>query len=65
MLYELTGATQTCQQSLDTVLHNCKYCVVNYVDDCVVFSSDMESHIRELQKVLGALARCWIHFKKL
>ena len=36
MPYDLTGATQTCQQGLDTVLHDYKYCVDNYVDDCVV-----------------------------
>ena len=55
MPYGLTGATQTCQQGLDTVLHDCKYCVDNYVDDIVVYSSDMTSHARDLQKVLGAL----------
>ena len=55
MPYGLTGATQTCQQGLDTVLQDYKYCVDNYVDDCVVFSKDMISHARDLQKVLGAL----------
>ena len=40
---------------LDTVLHDCKYCIDNYVDDIVVFSSNMMSHARDLQKVLGAL----------
>ena len=55
MPYGLTGATQTCQWRLDTVLHDCKYCVHNYVNDCVVFSSDMTSHARDLQKVLGVL----------
>ena len=55
MPYGLTGATQTCQQGLDSVLHDCKYCVDNYIDDIVVFSSDMKSHARDLQKVLGAL----------
>ena len=55
MPYGLTGATQTCQQGLDTVLRDYKYYVDNYVDDCVVFSKDMTSHARDLQKVLGAL----------
>ena len=55
MPYGLTGATQTCQQGLDTVLHNCKYCVDNYADDIVDFSIDITSHARDLQKVLGAL----------
>jgi len=30
MNYGLTGATQTCQQGLDTV---CKHCVDKYIDD--------------------------------
>ena len=55
MPYGLTGAIQTCQQGLDTVLHDCKYCVGNCVDDIVVLSSDMTSHARDLQKVVGAL----------
>ena len=55
MLYGLTGATQTCQQGLDTILADCKYCVDNYVDDCIIYSDDMNSHIRDLQEVLGRL----------
>jgi len=53
MPYGLTGATQTCQCGLDDVLHDCKYCVDNYVDDCIVYSSDMGSHIQDLQLVLS------------
>ena len=37
MPYGLTCATQTCQRGLDTILQNCKHCVDNYVDDCIVF----------------------------
>ena len=37
MPYGLTGATQTCQRGLDDVLRDCKYCVNNYVDDCIVY----------------------------
>ena len=55
MPYGLTGATQTCQRGLDIVLKHCKDCVDNYVDDCIVFSDDMESHISDLQRVLGSL----------
>ena len=55
MLYGLTGATQTCQCGLDDVLRDCKFCVDNYVDDCIVYSSDMGSHIQDLQLVLGKL----------
>ena len=55
MPYGLTGATQTCQQCLDTISADCKYCVGNYVDDCIVYSDDMNSHIRDLKEVLGQL----------
>ena len=41
----LTGATQTCQCGLDNVLKHCKDCVDNYIDDCIVFSDNMVSHI--------------------
>ena len=47
MPYGLTGATQTCQRGLDDILRECKYCVDNYVDDCIVYTSDMGSHIRD------------------
>ena len=55
MPYGLTCATQTCQRGLDTILQNCKHCVDNYVDDCIVFSDDMTSHIQDLRLVLGKL----------
>ena len=38
MPYGLTGATHTCQRCLDDVF---KYCVDNYIDDYIVYSSDM------------------------
>ena len=53
--YGLTCATQTCQRGLDTILQNCKHCVDNYVDDCIVFSDDMTSHIEDLRLVQGEL----------
>ena len=31
MPYGLTGATQTCQRGLDSILQNCKNCVDNYI----------------------------------
>jgi len=55
MLYGLTKATQTYQRCLDMVLQNCKYCVDNYMDDCIVYSDGMQSHITDLRKVLGQL----------
>ena len=55
MPYGLTGATQTCQRGLDSVLNHCKDCVDNYVDDCIVFSDNMESHISDLRRVLSSL----------
>ena len=55
MPYGLTGATQTCQRGLYQVLKDCKDCVDNYIDDCIVFSDDMQSHMRDLQRVLSRL----------
>ena len=55
MPYGLTGATQTCQRGLDKVLKDCKDCVDNYIDDCIVFSDDMQSHGKDLQRVLSRL----------
>ena len=55
MLYGLTGATQTCQRGLDKLQDDCKDCVDNYVDDFIVFSDSMESHISDLRHVLSRL----------
>ena len=55
MPYGLTGATQTCQRGLDEVLNDCKDCADNYVDDCIIFSDTLGSHIDHLQHVLGQL----------
>ena len=51
----LTGATQTCQRGLDEVLRDCKDSVDNYVDDCIIFSDSMSSHITNLSRILGKL----------
>ena len=55
MPYGLTGATQTCQSALDHTLKTCKDCVDNYVDNLIVFSDDMTSHISDLRQVLQKL----------
>ena len=55
MPYGLTEATQTCQRGLDKLLDDCKDCVDNYVDDFIVFSNSMESHISDLRRVLSRL----------
>jgi len=53
MPYVLIGATQTWQWGLGMV-KNCKYCVDKHVDDCIVYSDDMQSHITDLCKVLDS-----------
>ena len=55
MPYGLTGATQTCQRGLDEVLKECKDCVDNYVDDCIIYSTDMKTHASDLKRVLSRL----------
>ena len=44
-------------ESLDHTLKTCKDCVDNYmyVDDLIVFSDDMKSHISDLHRVLQKL----------
>ena len=49
------GTTQNCQRGLDKVLKNCKHCVDNYIDDCIVFSDDMQSHVTDFHCVLSKL----------
>ena len=55
MPYGLTGATQTCRSALDETFCECHNCVDNYVDDIIVFSGDMDSHIKDLQQVFKKL----------
>ena len=55
MPYGLTGATQTCQRALDETFCECYDCVDNYVDDIIVFSDDMDSHIKDLHRVFKNL----------
>ena len=55
MPYGLNGAMQTCQHALDEVLYKFYDCVDNYVDDVIVFSDDMFSHINNLQHVFKKL----------
>ena len=57
MPYGLTGATQTCQRGLDEVLKECKDCVDNYVDDCIIFFDTIDSHVVDLYRVLGWLQK--------
>ena len=56
MPYGLTGAAQTCQKGLDEVLKDCKDCVDNYIDYCIIFSGDIASHIADLRCVLSQIA---------
>ena len=53
MPYGLTGAMQACQRGIDEVLRDCKDCVDNYIDDCIIFLDDMASHATDLSRVLG------------
>ena len=53
MPYGLTNATQTCQRGLDKVLKDCRDCVDNYVDYCIIFSDI--THMRDVNCVLDKL----------
>ena len=52
----LTNAPATFQRTLDIVLSSFKWrsCLV-YLDDVVLFSKDVKTHIRHVDEVLGAL----------
>ena len=53
--YGLSRVTQPCQRGLDEVLKDCKDCVDNYVDDCIIFSDTLDSHNDHLRRVLSQL----------
>ena len=55
MLYGLTGTTHTCQCGLNKVLKECKDCIDNYVDNCIILSDALDSHIADLRVILGRL----------
>ena len=59
----LTGATQICQQGLYEVLKECKDFVEHYVDDCIIFSDTLDSHITDLKCVLSQ--RCMHYYSLL
>jgi len=52
----LMGATQTCQRGLDSILKDCKDCVDNHVDNCIISSDEMATHIQDLTRVLRRLS---------
>lgn len=55
MPYKLTRETQACQWGLDEVSKECKDCVDDYVNDCIIFSDTLDSHIADLQLVVDQL----------
>ena len=55
MTYGLIRATQICQWGLNRVLKDCKDCVDSYINDCIMFSDDMLSHVADLQCILNKL----------
>jgi len=56
MPYGLASATQTCQRGLDNILQGCRDCMDNCFDDCIVFSKDMDTHIKDLRRILSHLS---------
>ena len=55
MLYDFTNATQTYQWELDKMLKDWKDCVNNYISDCIIFSEDVKTHVRDFHHVLDKL----------
>jgi len=51
------GSLRPANMACDDVLCDCKLCVDKYVDDCIVYFCDMETHTCDLQIVLGKLKK--------
>ena len=52
----LTGSPSSFCRILDLILHDVDNCL-NYVDDILCFTTDFDSHLRTLRKVLERLRR--------
>lgn len=55
--YGLKFLTSHFQRTMTTILHECMSFVLVYVDDIVVFSPDIETHVLHLQTVIETLNR--------
>ena len=64
MPFGLTNAPATFQRTLDIVLSSFKWrsCLV-YLDDVILFSKDVKTHIRHVDEVLGALQSAGVTLK--
>ena len=49
--FGLRNASNTCQRMMDQILGNLPYCFV-YIDDILIFSPDLTSHVQHLRDVL-------------
>ena len=64
MPFGLTNAPATFQRALDILLarFKWKHCLI-YLDDVIIHSRDVESHIRHVDEILGALRRAGVSLK--
>ena len=64
MPFGLTNAPATFQRTLDIVLSSYKWksCLV-YIDDVIIYSANMEDHLRHIDEVLGALHSAGVSLK--
>lgn len=62
MPFGLMNALSSFQRMMDEVLSDIPFALV-YLDDVVIFSSDMERHVEHLRKVLRAIAAAVLKLK--
>lgn len=61
----LKGAPATFQRVIQTVLGDLLFnCVINYMDDLIIYSDTESDHMIHLEKVLGTLQKAGVKLKK-
>ena len=64
MPFGLTNAPATFQRFMDAVLAGLKWrCVLVYLDDIIIFTKDVETHIQIIQDVLSRLKKHGLHLR--
>ena len=64
MNFELCNAPSTFQRCVELILRGLQWkTLLIYIDDIVIYSSNMEDHIRTLDEVLGRLSKAGLKLK--
>jgi hypothetical protein len=63
MPFGLCNGPATFQRLMNTVLEECREFATAYLDDVIIFSQDVRSHLGDLQRVFDAIARAQVKIK--